>query len=284
MELAVLGAGAMGRWFAKFAGDRGWEVSITDIDGRKARRVSEELNINLSDSNEAAARDAGVVLVAVPIKETPQVIEEVAGSVAEDSLLVDIASVKEGPVTKMEEIDVDCELASIHPLFGPGTESLEDQNIISIPVKVGERYQRFKDILSSSGAQIKEMKAEEHDRLMSVVQSLTHLTLLIYVSAFNSMKSSGEALSFQTPMFKKLIDVTKAFLNEDPKLCGDIQTENRYSSMARSSILEACRSLNVALKAENTRVIEDIFEEAREELGMNEIEKAYEEMYEEGGG
>ncbi len=87
---------------------------------RKSRRAGEELNVESSSSNKEAVKGAEMILVSVPIKETPKVIEEIADSLEEDSLLFDIASVKEEVVDKMEEVELKSELVSIHPLFGPG--------------------------------------------------------------------------------------------------------------------------------------------------------------------
>lgn len=284
MKIAILGAGSMGEWFARFAKRLDWNVTISDIKDERVKKIANELGLEASTNNKKAVEGAEIVLIAVPIKETPNVIQEVADSLEKNALLFDIASVKEEAVETMEQIDVDSELASIHPLFGPGAENLEGKNIISVPIKVGKKYRKLKKVLSNLGAQVVEMEANKHDRLMSVIQSLTHFTLLTYYSALNSMKYSEEAESLQTPLFKKLHDLTKAFLREDPKLCGDIQTENRYSSMARSSIKEACRSLDLALEAENVKFVEEIFNEARDKIGSEEIKSAYERLYEESGG
>lgn len=281
MKLAIIGAGAMGKWFAKFGKDRDWDISITDVKKEKAKKIAENLDLEFSESNEKAAEGADVVLIAVPIKETPKVIGEVADFLDKGSLLVDIASVKKDTVEKMKEIKTDSELVSLHPLFGPGTNRLDDKDIISIPVQAGKKYQELKKILSDFGAQVVEMEAKEHDRLMAITQSLTHFTLLTYISTLNSMKDFEKAKSLQTPMSQKLFDLSKAFLSENPELCGEIQIQNKYSSIARSSVLEACRSLNVALKAENTNVIEEIFEEIQEKLSTEEIEKSCKKLHKE---
>ncbi|KXA94044.1 hypothetical protein AKJ65_05595 [candidate division MSBL1 archaeon SCGC-AAA259E19] len=280
MKLAILGAGAMGKWFAKFAKNSGWEVSISDIKKEKARKVAEELNLEAVENNKKATEKADIVLVSVPIKETPKVIREVSDSLKRDALLLDIASVKEKSVSAMKEIDVDSELVSIHPLFGPGAENLENKNIISIPVKTGKKYAELKKMFSNMGARVEEMEAVEHDRLMSITQSLTHYTLLTYFSALDSMEGLEKTKKFKTPIFQNLLDLTKGFLREDPKLCGDIQIENRYSNMARASLQEACRSLNMGLKSKNTRPIEEIFEKARDKIGSEELKTAYKKLYE----
>lgn len=283
MDIAIIGAGVMGRWFSEFFEDKDWNVTITDKDDEKARRAADELGIETVENNTEAVKGADIIIISVPIKETPVVIREVGSSLNSDSLLLDIASVKEVVVDAMKKLDVKSELASMHPLFGPGAENLEGQNIASIPVDTGERYEQFKKALSDSGAQILEIEAEEHDKIMSVTQSLTHFTLLTFLSALDSMPDKKKAKNLSTPMFQKLLDLSKAFLSEDPNICGDIQTENRYAHKARSTIREACRTLDNALKAEDARVIEEIFEKARKQISAEEIESTYKELYEEEG-
>lgn len=281
MDIAIIGAGSMGRWFAKFCEDKDWNVTITDKDDEKARKAVDEIGVETVEKNTKAVKGADIIIISVPIKETPNVIREVGSSINSDSLLLDIASVKEVVVDTMKKLDIESELASIHPLFGPGAENLEGQNIASIPVDTGERYEQFKKFLSDSGAQILEIGAEEHDKIMSVTQSLTHFTLLTFLSALDSMPNTEKAKNLSTPMFQKLLDLSKAFLSEDPNVCGDIQTENRYANKARSTTREACRSLDTALKVENTRVIGEILEKARKKISAEEIESTYKELYEE---
>lgn len=285
MDFAVIGAGAMGRWFAGFGKERGWNVTLSDIDPERAEEVAGELGVDVAGSNEEAAEGAELVLVSVPIKETPGVVEDVSDSLEEGALLFDITSVKEGVVEKMEELDLDSELASIHPLFGPGAGKLEGKNMIAVPVRAGDRYRELIGTFSDLGANLVEMGAGDHDRLMAVTQSLTHFTLLSYFSALDSMDRIDEAEELQTPMFQNLLGLTKAFLMEEPGLCGDIQTENRYAADVRSSLKEACRSLDEALGSGDIGPIEEVFESARGEIGEDEIERAYDSIYErsEGG-
>ncbi len=279
MRLAIIGAGEMGSWFAKFCKESGWDVVITDINHEKAEETAEKLKIESKSSNAEAVEDADIVLVSVPVKETSRVIREVYGSVDNDSLLLDIASIKEEPVKEMKNINQEIGLASIHPLFGPGAENLENKNIITIPINVNEKYEQFIDFLSEKGADIEKMDEKEHDQTMAVIQSLTHYTLLVYLSALDSMKKSEKAIDIQTPMSKKLMEVSKAFLKENPKICTDIQTDNQYSTNARKAFQEAAHSINEAFKMENIEGIRDLFEVSREKLGMEGIESAYKELY-----
>ncbi len=280
MKVTIIGAGSMGKWFTKFCKNRDWNVTITDIDNEKAREVADDLDVETAESNAEAVKDSDIIIVSVPIKKTPIVIKKLEDDLETDSLLLDIASVKEDAVDAMKEVDVKSELVSIHPLFGPGAEDLEGLNIASIPVNPGEKYEKFKETLKELGGRVLEMEAEEHDKIMSVTQSLTHFILLTFLSSLNSMSEVEKAKDLSTPMFQKLLDLSEAFLSGDPKVCGDIQTENRYSHMARSAVREACRSLDADLQVENTGVIEEIFENARENIDPEKIESTYKELYE----
>lgn len=281
MRISIIGIGEMGKWFAEFAQEMDWSLAIADVDSEKAKTVSKELDAKFCKSNEEAASLGDLVLISVPIEKTPEVIEEVSPHTKDDSLLIDIASVKEKTVQKMRDIETESELASIHPLFGPGAEGLKGKNLISIPVEVGKKYRRFKKALEEFGAEIEEMNASDHDKLMANIQSLTHSTLLVYLSAFNSMDNTEKAIKYQTPMLRGLLDSCRAFLKEDPALCGDIQTKNRHASMARESLLKSCRSFKAALDTGHVSEIRRIFEESRENLGMNDIKEAYKKLYEE---
>ena len=280
MDIAIIGSGEMGEWFAKFFKEKGWNVTITDKDHKKALKIADELDIDAEKDNKKAARDSQITIISVPIQSTSEVIQEIKDSLDEDSLLIDIASVKKTVVEKMKELEVESELASIHPLFGPGAEDLEGQNIASIKIRAEEKYENFKKTLTNSGANVFELEAKEHDRIMATTQTLTHFTILSFLSSLDSMTDLEKAQKLSTPMFQKLLDLSKAFLSEDPKICGDIQTENIYAEEAQTKAKEASESLKSAMKDENTEIIREIFEKYREKIGMEEIESTYKKIYE----
>lgn len=268
----------MGKWFAEFGKERGWEVVISDIDHEKAEKVAKELSVRSAPDNETAVKDADIVLVSVPLGETPDVVKGISEFLSEGTLLMDIASVKEGTVSAMKEITGDFELVSLHPLFGPGAESLKGKNVVSIRVSPGEKYENFENILREEGAQVVGMGAKEHDRMMSTVQSLTHFTLLSYLSALDSIGDLGENV-LQTPMFQRLFEISKAYLREDPQLFADIQEENEHSSEARKSLIRACQDLDSALDVNDFDSIEEVFDRLVDSIGSEEVDKAYKSLY-----
>jgi len=295
MRLGIVGAGAMGTWFARFGKEKGWDVSITDIDTRRAKKVSRDLGIEHADTSEEVATNADIVLVAVPIAVTPNVMKEVAGYMRSGSLLMDVASAKAEVIDEMgklsEELEVvsrklseELEVVSLHPLFGPGAKSVRGRIFISIPVRPGKIYRKFKRLLESLGAEVVEMTADEHDHLMATTQCMAHFILMAYISALRSTKNVEMVKKLQTPFSSALFRLAEAFLATNPDVHGELQIHNKYASIARSAVLEACRSLSLAFDAGDAEVLRKIFEDASKIVGKAEAKSAYKKLYEEDEG
>ncbi|MBA7502078.1 hypothetical protein ES706_00654 [subsurface metagenome] len=279
MKFAVIGAGAMGQWLAGFIKQNLGEVVVADASATQAERVAKELGIISKPIPEATA-EAECVLVAVPISKIPEVIKSLAGQVQRGALLADITSVKSDVVEVMQTIEAKVELVSLHPLFGPGAASVKGKDFVVVPVKPGRRYAALKHRLIELGARVTEMEAEEHDRLMAIIQCMTHFVLLAYLDALKSMKGLKKAEKFRTPMFATLLDLAKSVLAGNPELYGELQVRNRYARVVRSSLLEACRSLDVAFSAGDAKSVRAIFKEALAPWGSAETKNAYKRMYE----
>jgi len=279
VKVAVIGAGAMGRWLVGFAKQNLGEVVVADASAANAERVAREFGVNSRSVAEAAA-EAELVLVAVPISKTPEVIKSLAGQVQRGALLADVASVKSDVIEAMQTIEAKIELVSLHPLFGPGATSVEGKNFVAVPVKPGKRYAALKRRLLELGARVTEMEAEDHDHLMAIIQCMTHFVLLAYLDALKSMKDVKRAEKLRTPMFATLLDLAKAVLAGNPELYGELQVHNRYARVVRSSLLEACRSLDVAFSAGDAKSVRAIFKEALAPWKSAEVKDAYKRVYE----
>lgn len=278
MKVAIIGTGAMGRWLVGFAKQNLGEVVLADAIAAKAERVAREFGVNFRSVPEAAA-EAELVLVAVPISKTPDVIKSLAGQVQRGTLLADVSSVKSDVIEAMQTIEAKIELVSLHPLFGPGATSVKGKDFVAIPVKAGKRYAALKHRLLELGARVTEMDAEDHDRLMAIIQCMTHFVLLAYLNALKSMKELKRAEKLRTPMFATLLDLAKTVLAGNPELYGEIQVHNRYARVVRSSLLEACRSLDVAFSAGNVKSLRAIFKETLAPWKSAEVKDTYKRIY-----
>ncbi|MEN1663315.1 prephenate dehydrogenase/arogenate dehydrogenase family protein, partial [Pseudomonas aeruginosa] len=85
--------------------------------------------------------DAGMVIVSVPIHVTEQVIGKLP-PLPKDCILVDLASVKNGPLQAMLAAH-DGPVLGLHPMFGPDSGSLAKQVVVWCDGRKPEAYQWF---------------------------------------------------------------------------------------------------------------------------------------------
>ena len=198
------GLGKMGRWFHRFFEELGYLVSASDI-GTEA--TAEEL-----------ARACQVVLVAVPLQHTVEVVCTVGPLIQDDALLVDIASLKSEVVRTMLEVTSAAVLGT-HPLFGPGEPNITGQTVVLCPGR-GERWQYWLEtIFVKAGAQVEVVLPEVHDYYMAVVQGLTHFSTLALGLTIDSMGLELKNLKrFATPAFHRRLMEISHLLSQDADL------------------------------------------------------------------
>ena len=182
------GTGGIGKWFAAFFAAEGYTVHVT---GRSTGMSLPEL-----------ADRCPVVIVSVPIAATIEVIRRVGLHLPEGSLLMDFTSLKEEPVREMLRATA-ADVVGCHPLFGPDCPSLAGQNVILCPGR-GERWLKLMEgLFTKGGARVTVTTPAQHDRMMSLVQGLTHLETILMGLTIRDAGVEPLALEpFSTPVFR----------------------------------------------------------------------------------
>ncbi len=206
------GTGGIGRWFADFFEKEGYVVHVS---GRTAGMRNDEM-----------IRNCPVVIVSVPINATPAVIADVGPRMPEGSLLMDLTSLKAGPVRDML-CSSRSEVMGCHPLFGPDVPSIKGLNVVMCPARIDRWSGWPDDLFRNAGANVFEMSPEKHDHFMSVVQVLNHLDTIVMSLA---LKETGmdldELKSLSTPFFKTKLAIIEKTCTNNTRLYADIITGN----------------------------------------------------------
>jgi prephenate dehydrogenase len=230
-EIGIIGGtGGIGGWFASFFEREGYTVHRT---GRKAGMLIPKL-----------AECCRVVIVAVPIAVTLDVIRAVGPLLPADALLMDLTSLKEEPVRVMIDSTA-AEVVGCHPLFGPDCPSLAGQNIVLCPGR-GERWLGgMKGLFAKGGARVTVAAPEEHDRMMALVQGLTHLdTILMGLTLRDSGVEPSALDAFSTPVFRTKQAIAEKVFGLRPEMYAAILTGNP----AMHRVLESYEKNLTALK------------------------------------
>jgi prephenate dehydrogenase len=228
------GTGQMGQFFRKFFQKQGYKVLIA---GRKTKLKPED-----------CANKADVVIVSVPINKTVDVIKKIGNFVKKDSLLMDITSLKKEPVKAMLKYS-ESEVIGTHPVFGPNVKTIKNQTVILCPARGKKWLKWLRNILERNKAKIKITTAEKHDKMMSVIQGITHFST---VASGYAMKELGmninESLSYTSPIYKLRMSMIGRILNQDPSLYADIEIQNPENKKTILAYINAAKKLEKIIK------------------------------------
>ncbi len=222
-----------------------FDVYISARDHEKGRNIADELGVTYIESNAGIANISDILVVAVPIHHTCDVIREVAPFMRSGSVMVDVTSVKEGPSRTMAEVLPDSvEYIPTHPVFGPRTTRLDNQVIVLTADRKGEWYRKVYDYLSEKNMRIIETTAEKHDFMMSIVQVLTHFSFISTASAIEKLRVDiSETEDFESPIYNLMIDMIARIVSQNPYLTYNIQSMNSNGQKIRNTFAEAVLEL-----------------------------------------
>ncbi|HEY3273843.1 MAG TPA: prephenate dehydrogenase/arogenate dehydrogenase family protein [Methanocella sp.] len=239
--LVAGGAGAMGRWCAGFLKQAGLDVSITSRGN--ASEAAAALGVKQVPLEEAGNFD--IVVLSVPIDAVERMAARVAPRMRPGSLLMDLSSLKKGPMAAMlRHAPPGVEVIGAHPLFGPDTDSLEGRNLVLVP---SDRSGRWLPVMSglfeTAGARVIVATAEEHDAKMAVVQGLTHFMYIAWGAALERLGTCpDELVAYQTPVYGVTREMAGRVLSQSPELYALIQAGEDVQPV-RAAFISACSDL-----------------------------------------
>lgn len=210
MQLLVVGAGEMGRWFAAHCGAE--SVAFADRDPETAREAAAAL-----ERAEAVAVDTrrtfDVVCLAVPMSATATAIETHADRATR--AVVDVSGEMRDAVDALESHAEGRERASFHPLF---SASNAPGNVPVVTVEGGSTIERITTALKSADNDVFETTIETHDDAMETVQAKAHTAVLAYALAADDVDSR-----FHTALSGPLSELVDGLTGNNPAVYAEIQ-------------------------------------------------------------
>ena len=212
-KIAIIGVnGKMGKWFANYFHKMGFEVVGFDINND----IKEKFIIK-ANSLVGAILKTDYVLLCTPTKRTPEIVRLIAKEMQRGSYLIEISSQKFKTAQTLLKTPSRVNPVCIHPMFGPGTKSIDGKNVIIIPIKDAKQELSIAKLLFPK-ANFVTIDAAEHDKKIAVILGLTHLINI----AFANILAKDEKISLTEKMsgttFKAQKIVTESILTESPEL------------------------------------------------------------------
>jgi prephenate dehydrogenase len=227
------GSGGLGRIFSKFFKKNGFEVTLLARNEEKLKRVAHELNVNFEFDLEKSVADANIVMISIPIRDTPEMIKKIAPFLKKNTLLFEISSLKFATIKSLKEIcenyPINC--ISLHPMFGPGVETLE--NLVLVYIKIGgtEEYEQniseFLNLFENEGLILTESSPEIHDTMIALTLGVPHMFNILFLNLLKeSNQPIDELMKYTGTTFLLQKIFSESVIQREVEMFGEIQMDN----------------------------------------------------------
>lgn len=212
--VVIGGAGALGSIFVDMFKRSGYLVEL--------------LEQNDWPNADSILNDAGLVLVAVPIKLTESIISRLTNLPVE-CVLVDITSTKQKPLAAMMAAHKGPVLG-LHPMFGPDVSSMVKQVVVVCHGRHAQQYQWLLQQIRIWGAILQQTTAKEHDDAMVFIQVMRHFCSFVFGSHLSDENPDLQKLiALSSPIYRLELAMVGRLFAQDPVLYADIIFDNKDS-------------------------------------------------------
>lgn len=188
-----------------------------------------------TDLSEAALIDAADVLIfSAPIRVTPELIGHyvrIAAGRERGKLWMDLTSIKSAPVQAL--LESQAEVAGLHPMCAPPkTATLRGRPMVVCPARVQHWRSWLDAFLQASEACCSTVDPDRHDRIMALVQGLSHAGHMLQGAVLAELAPAVgglEAIAALGTVGHQLdLTVTQRILAGNPDIYTDIQFDNPH--------------------------------------------------------
>ncbi|SES80228.1 bifunctional chorismate mutase/prephenate dehydrogenase [Thalassotalea agarivorans] len=252
-DIVVIGGkGQLGQVFVDLFTRSGYSVKIIDKD--------DWANASTIFTN------ASLVLVAVPIRITCQVIEELK-SLPKSCILADITSIKQEPLDAMLNVH-DGPVLGLHPMFGPDVTGMVKQTVIVCQGRQTEAAAWFIEQLAVWGASMYQVDATAHDEAMAMVQVMRHFSTIAY--GYHLMQENADLsqlLEMSSPIYRLELVMVGRLFAQDPVLYADIIFSNKQNLVMMKRFGERFLSLLSDVEKGDKQAFVSMFEQVANWFG-----------------
>lgn len=226
MRTAVLGAGKMGVWYAKYCKANGDTVVLADRNADKLAKLKDALGVEVADFP-SAVKSADRVLICVSISSLEEIVKKIAPATHKGQPVMDICSIKEYPVEVMHRYLKDALVLGTHPVFGPGSNGVAHKAYVLTPTnKQEEAYaEEFKKWLDKEEANVFIMTPQKHDELMSIILGFPHFVGLAVCETLLDQPAYAESKLLAGTTYRMLFTLAESVAQETPDLYANVQTK-----------------------------------------------------------
>ena len=282
MRTAVLGAGKMGVWFAKWCKEKGDTVVLADRNPAKLAKFGGELGVETADFS-VAVLGADRVLICVSISSFEEIVKKISSAIHQGQPIMDVCSIKEFPVNVMHQYLNGALVLGTHPIFGPGSNGVKHKAFVLTPTNHEEAAyaEKFKVWLEKEEAHVFIMTPQKHDELMSIILGFPHFLGLAACETLLEQPSFPESKKLAGTTYRMLFTLAEAVAMETPDLYANVQTKLAGLGKMEELFIANAQGWLDLMKKKDSQAIMERMALLREKLAQvdNDYGKSYETMY-----
>ena len=257
--LIIGGAGKMGGWFVDYFSSQGFLTVIADTGVTPGPGRCRDWR--------QAGIDYDVIVVAAPMAASGEILADLA-ALKPSGLIFDVGSLKSPLKSGLMALrDAGCQVASLHPMYGPDTELLSGRHMIFVDAGCPEATAAAKELFSATRVEQLDMSLDDHDRLIAYVLGLSHA---LNIAFFTALAESGEAAprlaKLSSTTFDAQLLVSGAVARDNPHMYFEIQHLNDFGIDPLDALCESAARIREVVASGDEAAFVDLMQKGREYL------------------
>ncbi len=237
-RVAVIGLGLIGGSLARAIRENGLAVTVVGTDKRPEElALGKELGIIDEAAGSVAEAVAGsdLVVLAVPVKATRTVLEEIRPHLGSNAVLTDVGSTKTSFVNDVREVfgELPAKVIPGHPIAGSEKSGIRaadsalfaNHKVILTPAENVSQpdLDKLKDLWEGCGATVLTMSVAYHDEVLAATSHLPHLIAFSLVDTLAGEDENLDIFRYAAGGFRDFTRIAAS----DPVMWHDIFLSNR---------------------------------------------------------
>lgn len=273
VTLAVVGVGLIGGSFAAALRRAGVAERVLGV-GRNRRSLQQAMELGLIDAEaslETAAREADIILLALPVGATRPVLEALRPGLRDHTLITDAGSTKLSVVQAARAVlgDRVGQFVPAHPIAGAEktgpvaamADLYDGRTVILTPLEENSIQARLRitRLWEACGARVITMEPETHDTVLASVSHVPHFLSSVYMWQVASADNSDLRMELAGSGFRDFTRIAAG----SPEMWRDIFLSNREAMLSEiAEVRQALDQAEQALEAGDGVKLQDFLERA----------------------
>jgi prephenate dehydrogenase len=285
-KLVIFGVGLIGGSLSRALRERGEQGEATGARtvigvGRSSASTARALELGLIDQSAALTDDAAlraalsgadIVLLAAPVAQTQTLLERIAPFVDAGTIVTDAGSTKSDVVASARAA-LGARIGQFvpgHPIAGREASGPDaalpdlymDRNVVLCPLPENppEAVERVAAMWRATGACVRDMTPEQHDRVLASVSHLPHVLSFALVEQILNSPDAALKFSFAAGGFRDFTRIAAS----SPEMWRDVCVANRAALLDELDAYTAVLArLRAAIEAGDGAALEAVFTRSR---------------------